>query len=75
MSTFTPDPALVRALAAKIVDSAVRELRDTSLMDVGEICEDELGALTYEHARELSRAVLDALRTVEITHRFPGEAA
>jgi hypothetical protein len=76
MSTdFTPDPALVRALAAKIVDSAVRELRDTGAMDVSEICEDEIGPLADDMQDTLIRAVLDALRTVEITHRFPGEAA
>lgn len=76
MSTdFTPDPDLVRALASKIVDSAVEELHDTGAMDVGEICEDELGDLAHEQQDVLIRAVLDALRTVEVTHRFPGEAA
>lgn len=71
---FTPDPALVHALASKIVDNAVQELRDTGAMDVSEICEDEIGVLAYDMQNILIRAVLDALRTVEVTHRFPAKA-
>lgn len=66
----TPDPALVRALTAKVITNAVGELRDTSAMDVHEICEYELTSLSDDEQDAAVRAVRDALRTADVTHEL-----
>lgn len=66
----TPDPALVRALTAKVITNAARELRDTSAMDVWDLCEQDLAAVPEDRQDALVRAVLDALRTADVTHEL-----
>lgn len=70
---FTPDPALVRALTAKVIDVAIDELHDTGAMDVGEIGDALLAHLDFDEQDVVIRAVLDLLRGVEVTYRIPGD--
>lgn len=54
--TNQPDPHLVRRIAARIIRSEIDAIRDLGAMDVGEMCEDEIGALYAQYNADPSAA-------------------
>lgn len=70
-----PDPDLVRRQAARVIDNAIEELRDTGIVEISEICEDALEDTEDRDEQDaLLAAIRDSVRAAEITYTLPAWA-
>lgn len=81
---YQPDPTLVRQIAARIIASEIEDIRDLGMVDVREMCEDEVADVAeqadsdddLEAAEDvLIAAVRDDIKAATIAVSWPDALA